>query len=436
MVAGKSGTDYYTYNDIKKYVCYSPVQFSNWSVAVSVPSEYVSSKTRSIGLLFLVLYAFACVILGVAVHLVSKKYLKPLQPIQHAMNKIANYNLDTDEENEALSKYINKNDEVGKMTRAITEMVSNLKSIVNNITEHANNTATTAKELTSTANSTSEQAQDVLSAVESIAHSATSQAEETSQAAQNVEENSASLNEMTEMLNSLMQATQNINDKQNEGKHALQDLTKLTNQSKEQAGFVNQIITETNDSAESISKASDMIQSIADQTNLLALNAAIEAARAGEAGKGFAVVAEEIRKLAEDSTKFTEEIRVIISGLKEKSQRAVDRMKEVAEIVKHQDEQTTITQNKFIDIESAVEQSKQIVEKIHTNSQRIEDKNRQIVGAIENLSAIAQENAATTEEANANVELQTNSINEISSASGNLAEIANQLKNEVSNFKL
>ncbi len=238
------------------------------------------------------------------------------------------------------------------------------------------------------------------------------------------------------MLKDLELATRDIDNKKDEGKHALDKLIKTGEENKEAAGYVNKIIMETNESAESISKASEMIQSIADQTNLLALNAAIEAARAGEAGKGFAVVADEIRKLAEDSTKFTGEIRSIIEELKEKAQSAVDTMTDVGKIVEEQDEQTVITHDKFNDIEVAVEKSKEIVDKISTSSRDIESKNSDIVSIIENLSAIAEENAATTEEASASVDTQTQSIDSISVASRSLSEIASDLQSEVAKFNL
>ncbi len=408
----------------------------NWIIQSATPVEDFLAGTIKNLMINVIAGVLSLVVIAIIIKVLMDKMVgRPLTSIQSAMEKIATYNLNTSEERKVLGKYINSKDEVGNITRAIRLMVQNLTNIVEKITSHAQNTAATAEELTATSQSTAESANEVASAVVNIADGATGQAQDTTDAAHNVESNSRNLEEMIRVLRELSEAVENIDAKKEEGKTALMNLIRAGEQNKEAAGSVSQTISETNESAEAISKASEMIQSIADQTNLLALNAAIEAARAGEAGKGFAVVAEEIRKLAEDSTKFTEEIRTIIEGLKQKAQSAVDTMANVGKIVQEQDKQTEITQEKFNEIEEAVNISKSIVTQVNESSKVIEENNSRIVAIIENLSAIAEENAATSQQASANVETQTSSINDISNASSNLASIATDLQNEVAEFK-
>ncbi len=399
-------------------------------------SKFVAAEKRALIITTAIVALIALVISIAITYLISMKIAKPITCLQGAVEKISNYNLNTGSELEAIGACANAKNEIGAISRSVNTMGNNLKSIVRHISEYASTTAATAEELTASLQRTNDSAKDVSNAVNSIAEGAISQAGDTTEAAQNIEENTLALNQMIQMIQTLENATLEIANKKDEGKAALDNLTQFTNSSKQEAGFVNKIIIDTNESAETIFKASEMIQSISDQTNLLALNAAIEAARAGEAGKGFAVVAEEIRKLAEDSNEFTEEIRLVIEELKSKVQRAVDKMKAVAEIVEKQDKQTTITQAKFTEIELAVDKSKQILETISDNSKLIEEKNTRMISVIQNLSAIAEDNAASTEQASASVELQIQSIDSISEASASLAEIACQLQSEVANFKL
>ncbi len=409
----------------------------DWYLQTATPFDDFTHNSKMNMYVNVAIYLLVGLILVIIVRiLIIKMISNPINLVRVSINKLANYHLDFEEEIAQFNRYITEEDEIGDMVKAIETMIDNLKKIVSNINIHATNTAATAQELTATAQHTNERALEVALAVGNIAQGANGQAKDTTEIAQNIQTNSTALNEMIEMLQELEVVIHDIDNKKDEGKAALEKLIKTGEKNKQAAGFVNNIILETNDSAEEISKASDMIQSIADQTNLLALNAAIEAARAGDAGKGFAVVAEEIRKLAEDSTKFTDEIRTIIASLKEKAQSAVDTMVGVGKIVQEQDNQTIITQEKFNDIEEAVEKSKLVVAKISDNSKTIEEKNSQIIGVIQNLSTVAEENAVTTEAASASVATQTQSINDISSASSNLADIAVELQNEVSHFKL
>lgn len=433
--------DFFDAKDNKTYVMQafpSKHQLLGWTyITVIDETELNAIKTQSellITLLLIMAIAFAISL--VLSMLLSNNLIKPLTIIRHLLDKLANYNLNVGEESNQAKNWVNKKGEVGDILRSIDTMVNNLKTILSSITTYATNTADTAEKLTLTAQSTNESAGEVAIAINNIAEGATNQAYETTEAAESVEENTASLTEMIHILSELNDATINIGLKKDEGKSALDKLAQLTLESKNEAGYVNTIIVETNHSAEAIFKASEMIQSIADQTNLLALNAAIEAARAGEVGKGFAVVAEEIRKLAEDSTKFTDEIRLIIQGLKDKAHRAVEKMQEVEKIVTDQDTQTKTTRDKFNEIEEAVAKSKTIVDRISQNSKLIEEKNATIISVIQNLSAIAEENAATTEQASASVETQTQSINDLSSSSSQLSEIASQLQAVVSTFQL
>ncbi|MDO4753749.1 MAG: methyl-accepting chemotaxis protein [Bacillota bacterium] len=398
-------------------------------------SEMTSNARTAVMFDVLIAVFMILSVMGVTYYSIHKRIIKPINLVEQAMMSMAEYNFDLSRLKDSAARYLSQNDEIGEMTGGIRDMRVGLEGTLSKVSEISQTTAATAQELTATVQSTAFSAEEVQRAVANIADGAQSQSEDTQNAADHVEEVSHLLEEMVGILQKLKQKADHVDVEKDKGSRCVAELSDVAKKSGEASRQVYSMIRETHKSSEKIAVASDMIQSISDQTNLLALNAAIEAARAGDSGRGFAVVAEEIRKLAEQSAEFTDEIRSIISELENKSEIAVTTMDEAEHVVREQGEKLAETGEKFRLIENAVLRADGLVKELMQISEDLKKQNQVVTSVVDNLSGIAQENAATAEEAAAAIETQTQSVRDISSASENLAEVATNLQQEISKFR-
>jgi methyl-accepting chemotaxis protein len=328
----------------------------------------------------------------------------------------------------------NKNDEFGQMAQAVDSMQSAVKDMIRSVLDKSQQVAASSEQLTVSSQQSSITADEVSRAIEEIAKGASDQAKDTETTAVNVEEMGDLLDQDVKHMHELNDATAEIDKQKEEGFTILKELVDKTNKSGDASQKVYEIMVSNNESAVKIESASEMIKSIAAQTNLLALNAAIEAARAGEAGRGFAIVADEIRKLAEQSNNFTNDIKIVIEELKTKSQGALNTMQDVKGIIDSQADSVKDTESKFVLIAQAIDSIKEITENLnHSAKLMITNKNK-IIGLTQNLSAISEENAAGTQEASASMEEQATKIEEIANSGRSLATIAEELRVLIEKF--
>ncbi|WP_419095854.1 methyl-accepting chemotaxis protein [Halalkalibacter suaedae] len=308
--------------------------------------------------------------------------------------------------------------------------------LINSTGDIAGQVSASSEQLTATSQQAVSAAEEVANTIDEIASGATGQAKDTEKGAAQILELGNLIEQDQKYVASLVESTDNVSVLKDEGLDSLKELIEKTSTNTKSIKEIKEIILTTNASAEKIASASQMIKSISEQTNLLALNAAIEAARAGEAGKGFAVVADEVRKLAEQSNEFTEDIVKIIQELTMKTENAVSTMDLVDENTTSQVKSLESTNTKFVGIAEAIQTMTEAMSRITDSGQDMQVKKDELISLIDNLSAIAEENAASTEEASASVEEQTASMNELATSSEELAKLAEKMQESISKFKI
>ena len=216
----------------------------------------------------------------------------------------------------------------------------------------------------------------------------------------------------------------------------IQQLRQINTEVENSIETINRQIHLTNDSAQKIRAATEIIASIADETNLLSLNASIEAARSGESGRGFAVVAAQIQKLAEQSNNSSRAIEKITNDLINNSAETVAIMSNVHEIISSQSQNMIETEQIVAEVMSGIGTSLERIEQIESSTVMLEDSRNRIVQAVEGLSEIAQQNAASTQETCAQTVEVSNTFAELEGSAKQLMDIAEDLSNTMKYFRL
>ena len=431
-VSPTSGKDMvYIYHGLK-----FPGTDSVWSIFSSTEKSKFVGAARDMVIFAVVLAVIGIVALVIILSLfVRRRLVVPIGDVSDTLARFADLDLDKDK-GAKVREHQYRTDEIGSMVSSLARMANNLRDMVGKINGVSQSVAATSEELTATAQNTSHAAGKVRDNIHGIAESARVQLGDTQTASEHTEEAMHLIEDNGKVMTALNEATENIKKRQTEGAEILSDLLKKSTETADATQEVARVVEETNERAERIEEASAMIQSISEQTNLLALNAAIEAARAGEAGRGFAVVAEEIRKLAEQSRGFTDEINGIIAELKTKSQQAVDTMEVSKKLVEESNVNLGRTQRRFEMIGEAVQNADSVVERLNASSKDLTEKNKSIADIVERLMKLAKENDVTTDEAEASVDSQTQALADIAEASESLAQVATDLQNEVGRFHI
>lgn len=328
-----------------------------------------------------------------------------------------------------------RKDEVGVLANAFNKILSSLKVFIDINMRSVQVLSQNADSLTCISKESAQTADQISSTIEGVAMGAEDQARDAEVALESITYFGQLIEAEQKELANLNQATDLVVELKDQGIQNITELVDKTLQNKSAAAEITNVILNTNESAIQIDLASSMIEEIAKRTNLLALNASIEAARAGESGRGFAIVAEEIRNLAQESDKFTQEISVVIGDLRHRTEEAVETMDQMNQVVEEQSDSVENTNSQFQGIANAVEITKEIIEKLNDSRQLMEERQQEMIENISNFAAVTQENAASTQEVNAAVEEQTATIMQIADSSRAINELVEEMKNSINKFK-
>ncbi len=433
MIAGKEGVGEFLYDGEIKYMGYTPVKGTDWSLAVTASKSEVMHEVTNL-IKAVILISIIVLFVGLIItYIVAQKITKPIKSLSNLLTVAATGDFTT----EIPTKLLKNKDETGILAKAIDTMQSSIKGMVKEVVIESSlvgkelaNITNNMEELNKSIEDISATTEELSAGTEEVASSTEEMTANSSEIEKSVEAIAADVQDGVVLVKNVSMMAEEMKQNAIQSKENATQIFGKTRKNLieaiEQSGSVNQI----NEMAEGILK-------ITAQTNLLALNAAIEAARAGEAGKGFSVVAEEIKVLADNS-------KVLATKIQEVSLIILDAVNSLStnsnEILEFIDKEVLMDYETLVDSSEKYSESSNNINAIMENFSATSEA---LLASIHNMAQSISEIAnATDESAEGSASIAqdtakvTNMSNEIIALSMSAKEKSSMLIDMVSQFKI
>ncbi|MDQ1269342.1 MAG: methyl-accepting chemotaxis protein, partial [Thermodesulfobacteriota bacterium] len=418
ILAQEAGVEKYRFKGVDKIAGFAPVPATGWSLVVTQnESEFLASVVSirnmvlTAGGIFLVLTVLA--VLWFVKGIMALLGHDPSE-IANVANQIAAGDL-TYQFPTTGKPLTGVYASMQQMTNNLKNMFKDISQGIQTLTSSSTELSAVSQQMTSGAEQSSQKANNVASAAEEMATAMNSVAAATEQTSANLQMIVAAAEEMSATINEIASNTAKG--------------SQTTTQAVEKAEHISQRVDALGKAAAEISKVTEAIADISEQTNLLALNATIEAARAGDAGKGFAVVAGEIKELAKQTARATEEIGLKIGEVQTSTTESVEAIKAIVEII---DDINSIVSS----VATAIEEQSATTQEISNNVSQAAIGVQEVNENVNQTSTVAAEVTADVHQVSQSADEITAGSMQINESALELSKLSESLNEMVSRFKL